>query len=312
MANILLSQSSIFRNMWSVLTQNIASRNPRTLARAISLVENEVEGYEEFLRGLKVNHTVPITGITGPPGAGKSTLTDAIIGAFLARGLRVGVLCVDPSSPFNSGALLGDRIRMREWYNHPDVFIRSLAARGSLGGLHPMVFELADVMRSAGLDHIIIETVGVGQSEVEIASLADTTVVVLVPEAGDDIQAMKSGLMEVADLFVVNKCDRPGADVFVHNLRQMLRGRPRVKVIQTTASEKEGIETLASLLLDHKTTVDIDHRYRLLAARLYQQISKQRMKDVTLPELTEAIRKAYTPDFNLYRFTSVFLAEKQG
>ena len=311
MANILLSQSSICRNMWSALAQNIVSGDPRTLARAISLVENEAEGYEDFLRGLNVNHAVPITGITGPPGAGKSTLTDGIIGSLLERGLRVGVLCVDPSSPFNSGALLGDRIRMREWYNHPDVFIRSLAARGALGGLHPMVFELADVMRSAGLDHILIETVGVGQSEVEIASLADTTVVVLVPEAGDDIQAMKSGLMEVADLFVVNKCDRPGADVFVHNLRQMLRGRPQVKVVQTIASEKEGIDTLTSLLLDHKTGVDMDHRYRLLAARLYQQISKQRMKDITVPELTEAIRKAYTASFNLYRFSAAYLAEKQ-
>lgn len=128
---------------------------------------------------------------------------------------KVGVLCVDPSSPFNLGAVLGDRIRMSEWYNHPNVFIRSLATRGALGGLHPHIIDITALMQAAGFDHIIVETVGVGQSEIEIAGLADTTVVVVVPEAGDEVQTMKAGLMEIADIFVVNKSDRPEADLFV-------------------------------------------------------------------------------------------------
>ena len=178
--------------MWQQLLQQIIEGNTKALARCISLVENEAEGYEEFLQQLPQNNSTKIIGITGPPGAGKSTLTDALIGELVKDG-KVGVLCVDPSSPFNFGSLLGDRIRMSEWYNNPNVFIRSLATRGSLGGLHPRIMEIADVMKAACFDHIIIETVGVGQSEVEIAGLADITVVVLVPEGGDVIQTMKAG-----------------------------------------------------------------------------------------------------------------------
>src|SRR5205085_8969185 len=139
-----------------------------------------------------------IIGITGPPGAGKSTLVDALIGEMVQQQKKVGVLCVDPSSPFNLGALLGDRIRMSEWYDHPNVFIRSLATRGSLGGLHPKIIEITDLTRAAPFDYIIVETVGVGQSEIEIAGLADCTIVTLVPEAGDAVQTMKAGLMEIA------------------------------------------------------------------------------------------------------------------
>jgi LAO/AO transport system kinase len=139
-------------------------------------------------------------------------LVDALIGEIIAQQKTVGVLCVDPSSPFNLGALLGDRIRMSEWYNNKNVFIRSLATRGSLGGLHPKIIEITDVLKTANFDFIIVETVGVGQSEIEIAGLADTTVVVVVPEAGDEVQTMKAGLMEIANVFVVNKADRPDAD----------------------------------------------------------------------------------------------------
>ena len=185
--------------MWEELLKDIQLGNTKSLARTISLVENEVEGYEWLLQQLPAS-SAKITGITGPPGAGKSTLTDALIGEIVSQNKKVGVLCVDPSSPFNLGALLGDRIRMSEWYNHPDVFIRSLATRGSLGGLHPKIIEISDVMKAAGFDHIIIETVGVGQSEIEIAGLADTTVVVVVPESGDEVQTMKAGLMEIADV----------------------------------------------------------------------------------------------------------------
>lgn len=179
----------------------------KSLARNISFIENEVSGYEQILLNLSPSST-KITGITGAPGAGKSTITDLLINEFIKDGKKVGVLCVDPSSPFNYGALLGDRLRMSDWYNHPDVFIRSLASRGNLGGLNPKIIEITDLMKSSSFDHIIIETVGVGQSEVEIAGLADTTVVVLVPEGGDEIQTMKAGVMEIADIFVVNKSDR--------------------------------------------------------------------------------------------------------
>lgn len=228
---------------WKETYQQLDFRNFRAVARVISLVENEVEGYRAFLEGLTLP-PVPVIGITGPPGAGKSTLTDALIGELVSRGSSVAVLCVDPSSPFNLGALLGDRIRMSGWYNHPRVFIRSLATRGSLGGLHPRIIEIADVLKAARFDYVIVETVGVGQSEIEIAGLADTTVVVLVPEAGDEVQAMKAGLMEIADIFVVNKADRPEADLFVRNLRAMLappfnsrhQDTPVIKTVATSRS----------------------------------------------------------------------------
>src|SRR6266571_1288884 len=176
--------------MWQELLELIIHGDVKALSRSISLIE------------------------TGAPGTGKSTLTDALIGALVNDEKKIGVLCVDPSSPFNLGALLGDRIRMSEWYNHPNVFIRSLATRGNLGGLHPKIIEITDLLKAAAFDYIIIETVGVGQSEIEIAGLADVTVVVLVPEAGDEVQTMKAGLMEIADVFVVNKADRPDADLF--------------------------------------------------------------------------------------------------
>ena len=196
---------------WQELLQQVQAGDVKSLARAISLVENEFPGYETLLQSLPAS-TTKITGITGPPGAGKSTLADALVAELVQQNKRVAVLCVDPSSPFNLGAVLGDRIRMSDWYTHPGVFIRSLATRGSMGGLHPKIIELTDLLKAAPFDHIIVETVGVGQSEIEIAGLADVTVVVVVPEAGDEVQTMKAGLMEIADVFVVNKADRPGAE----------------------------------------------------------------------------------------------------
>ncbi|MEX0636959.1 MAG: GTP-binding protein, partial [Ferruginibacter sp.] len=160
--------------MWEELTKKLLKGDFKSLARCISLVENEVEGYDAFLKALPIAPTT-VVGITGPPGAGKSTLTDALIEAYVKEGKKVAVLCVDPSSPFNLGALLGDRIRMSDWYNHPSVYIRSLASRGSMGGLHPSIIEVIDTTKAAGFNIIIVETVGVGQSEIEVAGLADIT-----------------------------------------------------------------------------------------------------------------------------------------
>src|SRR5215203_897413 len=208
--------------MWQQLLEGLQNGEVKALARSISLIENEQTGYENLLQSLPYSNKTKIIGITGPPGAGKSTLADALIEQLVQGDKKVAVLCVDPSSPFNLGAVLGDRIRMSNWYLHPDVYIRSLATRGSLGGLHPHIIEITEVLKAAPFDYIIVETVGVGQSEVEIAGLADTTIVIVVPEAGDEVQTMKAGLMEIADIFVVNKADRPDADLFVKNLRLML------------------------------------------------------------------------------------------
>ena len=292
--------------MWQQLLVDLQNGDPRALARSISLVENGHEGYEELMQSLPSQSAAKITGITGPPGAGKSTLTDALIGQLVAAGKRVAVLCVDPSSPFNLGAVLGDRIRMSQWYTHPHVFIRSLATRGSMGGLHPRIIEITELVKAAGYDHVIVETVGVGQSEVEIAGLADTTVVVVVPEAGDEVQTMKSGLMEIADIFVVNKSDRPDADIFVKNLRLMLapafqNHSYEVAVIKTVAHEGKGIEELSKKITEHQQrVVDREHYYWLLAEKAYYLIRERRMKDVDKGELLQRIKEE--GELNLYRF----------
>lgn len=296
--------------MWEELLHDIINGNTKSLARAISLVENEVAGYEVFLQQLPPS-SAKIIGITGPPGAGKSTLVDALIGEMVARNKKVGVLCVDPSSPFNLGALLGDRIRMSEWYNHPDVFIRSLATRGSLGGLHPKIIEIADLMKAAGFDHVIIETVGVGQSEIEIAGLADTTVVVVVPEAGDEVQTMKAGLMEIADIFVVNKADRPDANAFVRNLQMMLapafsRTATEIAIVKTVASQKEGVGELFEKIEAHQSALNgSDKKYWLLAEKVFHLVQQRRMKDLDKMVIRKEIEKE--GDFNLYRFIRNYL-----
>ena len=292
--------------MWQQQLDEIIQGNSKTLARCISLIENESPGYEDLLQQLPPSST-PIIGITGPPGAGKSTLVDALIAQLVAQQKKVAVLCVDPSSPFNLGALLGDRIRMSEWYNDPNIFIRSLATRGSLGGLHPKIIEISDLVKAAPFDYIIIETVGVGQSEIEIAGLADITIVVVVPEAGDEVQTMKAGLMEIADIFVVNKADRPDADLFVKNLRLMLapafhNHTMPVPVIKTIASQKNGIEELLKLINEDLDGKKINEkRSWLLAEKAFYLIQRKKMSDINKAELKEKI-EAEGNEFNLYRF----------
>jgi len=292
--------------MWQQYLHLIQQGEPKALARCISLIENEVSGYEQLLQLLPPSNK-PIIGITGPPGAGKSTLTDALISTLIEDNKKVGILCIDPSSPFNLGALLGDRIRMSDWYNNPNVFIRSLATRGSLGGLHPKIIEISDLMKAAPFDFIIIETVGVGQSEIEIAGLADVTIVVVVPEAGDEVQTMKAGLMEIADIFVVNKSDRPDADLFVRNLRLMLAPAFHKKdipipVIKTIASQKQGIKELYDAIIAHiNLHLFNEKKYWLLAEKTFFLIQQKRMKHISKKEIKKLIEDAGN-DFNLYQF----------
>jgi LAO/AO transport system kinase len=205
------------------LLADFDARRPAALARAISIVENQREGFDALLGGLhpRIGRARRI-GITGPPGAGKSTVTMRLTAAYREAGLTVGIVAVDPTSPFTGGALLGDRIRMESVALDSGVYIRSLATRGSLGGLSSSTRAVADVLDAYGFDRILMETVGVGQSELDIARAADSSVVVLVPESGDSIQTLKAGLMEIADIFVVNKADRPGADRIRMDIELML------------------------------------------------------------------------------------------
>lgn len=294
--------------MWQELLNQIQNGNSKALARSITLIENDFPGAEELLKKSPVVSFNNIIGITGPPGAGKSTLVDALIEELVQQNKKVGVLCVDPSSPFNLGALLGDRIRMSEWYTHPNVFIRSLATRGSMGGLHPKIIELTDLLKAAGFDYIIVETVGVGQSEIEITGLADTTVVVLVPEAGDEVQTMKAGLMEIADIFVVNKSDRPDAELFVKNLRSVLQpgsldGRKETPVVKTIASQKKGIKELLTAITAHNKAENETRKLSLLTEKAWHLVQQRRMKDLTKEVLREKLKEVYSQsNFNLYSF----------
>jgi len=220
------------------------------------------------------------------------------------------VLAIDPTSPFNLGSLLGDRIRMATHFNHPDVFIRSLATRGSLGGLSAKTIEMTDVLRAAGFDCVLVETVGVGQSEIEIAGLADITLAVLVPEGGDEIQSIKSGLMEIADAFIVNKADRDGADLFANNLQKMVQQKgAEIPVFKTIASQNSGITEVVKFISANKNTQN-SRRDLLLAEKAWKLIQQKRMAGIDKAALQKSITgAALKQDFNLYAFVENWLIE---
>jgi LAO/AO transport system kinase len=241
------------------LVESARAGSPRAVARLISLVEDGHPALREVMAAL-APHTghAHIIGITGSPGVGKSTSTNALVAAYRSRGRRIGVLAVDPSSPFSGGALLGDRVRMQDHALDPEVYIRSMASRGHLGGLSWTTPQALRVLDAAGCEVILVETVGVGQSEVEIAGLADTTIVLLAPGMGDGIQAAKAGILEIGDVFVVNKADRDGADATVRDIRHMIslgdRTEPglwRPPVIKTVASQNQGIDDVLEAIDKH-------------------------------------------------------------
>jgi len=304
------------------IVEGLERREPAALARAISLVENQRDGFERLLShvhaGLGRGGTRRI-GITGPPGAGKSTLTERLIQRFRAQDLTVGVVAVDPTSPFTGGALLGDRIRMESAGVDPSVFIRSMATRGAHGGLATTTEEVADLLEAFGFERILIETVGVGQTELDVARTAESTVLVLVPESGDGIQTLKAGVMEIADIYVVNKSDRPGADKLRQEVEVMLgirrgnafrhvaphhtavaveggRGQSRAAdggeweppVLATVASRGDGVDELVAALDRH--FVHLQQSGKLAARR------RERLAQRTRAVLERAVRQWITED----------------
>jgi len=295
----------------SDIKQGVVKGDFLLLAKAISFIENNAAGTTGFLEALAPAH-IPIIGVTGPPGAGKSTLINALISTWVEAGKKIAVLSVDPSSPFHQGAILGDRIRMKDWYLHPQVYIRSLAARGHLGGLNSAMLSLTTLMQSAGFDYIVVETVGVGQSEVEIASLADTTVVVLVPEAGDEVQMMKSGLMEIANVFVVNKTDRPNAQLFVNHLKQMIAENAPTEntpqVVSTIATEREGVADLLNVIQVHQLALHNGaQKNEMLFTKVMQLIVASKMNKVDIEKVkTHLALESTKAHFNIFKFAQSF------
>jgi LAO/AO transport system kinase len=263
------------------------SGDARSLARLVSLVENGSPALRSVMRAVApFSGSARLIGLTGSPGVGKSTVTGALVRVYRAAGLRVGVLAVDPTSPFSGGALLGDRVRMQDHATDSGVFIRSMASRGHLGGLSWAAPQAVRILDAAGFDVICVETVGVGQAEVDIASLADSTLVIVAPGMGDSVQAAKAGILEIADIFAVNKCDRPGAQEVVRDLRTMLAmadyaDRWRPPIVSASAVTGEGVDDLVAKLDAHWAWLgESGERDRRRMARAREEISAIAVADI--------------------------------
>jgi LAO/AO transport system kinase len=285
------------------LAKRVLSGDERALAKAISVVENDSEN-ARLLMGILYSHTgnARVMGITGPPGAGKSTLTDCLVSGFASSGKRVGVIAVDPTSPFSGGAVLGDRIRMRNISTLPGVFVRSMATRGAMGGLTHACMDVIDIMDAAGMDIVLIETVGVGQDEVEIIRVSELNLVVLVPGFGDEIQAIKAGIMEIADIFVINKADRDGVEKLESQLQYLNQLSSRnIPIIRTVAVSNEGVselgDTVLATLERHRESEITDDReieradYRLQNVLITQffSVAKQNMGETNYEDLVSEV-----------------------
>jgi LAO/AO transport system kinase len=272
------------------LAERVAAGELRALARAVTLIENATDAGREVLAELfPLTGRALLVGITGPPGAGKSTLANGLISLLRAEGKTVGVVAVDPSSPFTRGAILGDRIRMQEHHGDPGVFIRSVATRGRLGGLGRGTLELALLLDAAGRDVVLIETVGVGQDEIDIARLADVTVVVLAPGWGDSVQAIKAGIMEIADVFAINKADLPGADRLEQDIQAMqsLGNEDPAPVCQVVAAEGRGTaELLAAVRAAFQKQIHRNRRPETWAARLREMLTDSLLDSIPPAEFT--------------------------
>ncbi len=297
------------------LVNKILSSDKRSVSRAISIIENGNSKAEDLLNELYKNIGKAYRiGITGPPGAGKSTLTNQLTKKYRAKGLKVGIIAVDPTSPFTGGALLGDRVRMNQIANDEGVFIRSMATRGSLGGLSNKTVDAADILDAANFDIIIFETVGVGQSELDIANAADTTLVVLVPESCGSVQAMKAGLMEIGDIFVMNKSDRPGADAAVMALKTILtmkekkNDEPVSPIVKTIANNGEGIDELIEKIAEHREFLKSKNLFEtkrkekmetrikeIVSLNINNEIWSEEREEMLKAKLSEAIKGKLSP-----------------
>jgi GTPase len=283
------------------LIREIRQGNPRAIAKAISLVENDSAAAQRLMRQVFAwRKDAVVLGITGAPGTGKSTLVDQLIGRLRAGGRKIGIVAVDPSSPFSGGAILGDRIRMMRHSVDPDVFIRSMATRGHLGGLAKATGEAIAILEAAGKDYVLVETVGVGQDEVEVVKLADLVLVVLTPDAGDEIQAFKAGIMEIADLFIINKADHPGAEKMERQLRAMLdlglAEEDRPPVVKTVATKGKGVEGMMSevdRLMGKRDRRAQEVRRKRLLAWMLRDITREKINRIIARGIPESVFTEY-------------------